>query len=390
MAFLSAAMFVGACEAQASSLQGIVTDSAGVRVVRHESFPRSEALRWSVDPSPAVSIGLLNGPQPYLFSRIVGAVAVEGGYVIADGDSGELRLFGPDGRHVRSAGGSGDGPGEFRQLRWMGRTPGDSILAWDLARRTVALFDPELRYVRTEPLAQAQIYGMQGPSSRFDDGALLVWPFGFATEPNIPGQVQAPRMALAVGRPGSESLDTLVRLPNRPSYVHESGSFERLPFKAYPAFTVDGATVWAGDGSQGVLTRFSRAGVPELILRLPMGGPVGASHVARFRDAALADLTGAERTQRARELAALPFPSAFPAFDLVRTGVDGNVWVRRYPRPDEAGQSWTIFDPSGAVVGWAELPGSVRDFEVGRESILFVHRDDLGVESIRAHPLRRR
>ena len=65
-------------------------------------------------PEPVLQIGERDGESPYLFSRVRGAVRVpDGRIVVLEGESLEIRVFGPDGTHHVSFGRRGDGPLEF-------------------------------------------------------------------------------------------------------------------------------------------------------------------------------------------------------------------------------------------------------------------------------------
>ena len=61
-----------------------------------------------------LEVGEIDGDDPYLFTRIPSIVEDPGGRVIvADMQSHEVRVFGPDGRFLFRFGGQGEGPGEL-------------------------------------------------------------------------------------------------------------------------------------------------------------------------------------------------------------------------------------------------------------------------------------
>lgn len=61
--------------------------------------------------------------------------------VVADGGSRQLRMFTSEGRAVAAFGREGDGPGEFRRVRWVGRCGGPSIVVFDALRQRVTKWD---------------------------------------------------------------------------------------------------------------------------------------------------------------------------------------------------------------------------------------------------------
>ena len=69
---------------------------------------------------------------------------------MANQGSNEIRKFSAHGRFLASAGGDGEGPGEFSNLQQIERV-GDSIIARGIRSR-IALFGPGLEHLRTTRL----------------------------------------------------------------------------------------------------------------------------------------------------------------------------------------------------------------------------------------------
>ena len=90
-------------------------------------------------------------------------------------------------------------------------------------------------------------------------------------------------------------------------------------------------------------------------------------------------------------LAALPLPSALPAFAAIEVDARGHLWVREYAPPGEEGGPplWTVFDPDGIVQGFVETPAGLTIYEMGADYILGKVRDELGVEFVQLWPLDR-
>jgi len=78
----------------------------------------------------------------------IDAAALPGGdLVIADMFTGTVSRIGKSGEQRWVAGGSGEGPGEFRRLYRVGVGPGDTIIAYDLARTEVSVFTGDGKFV---------------------------------------------------------------------------------------------------------------------------------------------------------------------------------------------------------------------------------------------------
>ena len=99
-------------------------DSAGVHIVENARPPADSRLGWRVGEQPALSIGEVDGPDPYLLD-ISDVLRMPGGRIIvADRISRELRAFDTLGVHLATWGGTGEGPGEFTSLVHVDHWPG--------------------------------------------------------------------------------------------------------------------------------------------------------------------------------------------------------------------------------------------------------------------------
>ena len=90
------------------ALQPVVRDSADVRIIENPRPPAGSRLDWRVGAEPAVTIGSVDGEDPYLLSRVRGGFIVpDGRIVVVNGGSNELRVFDALGIHVATWGGQG-------------------------------------------------------------------------------------------------------------------------------------------------------------------------------------------------------------------------------------------------------------------------------------------
>lgn len=67
----------------------------------------------------------------------------DGNLVVADGRAGEVRVFDGRGRHLRTLGRKGEGPGEFQVLTGAWPVPGGGVVAVDRVQRRIVRFDAE-------------------------------------------------------------------------------------------------------------------------------------------------------------------------------------------------------------------------------------------------------
>ena len=60
-------------------------------------------------------IGMLEGPEEYVFGQVSGiAIGPEGTVYVSDDQIPLIRQYGPDGQWLRNIGRSGEGPGEYK------------------------------------------------------------------------------------------------------------------------------------------------------------------------------------------------------------------------------------------------------------------------------------
>jgi len=144
---LGTVLLATACEGRPVPI-ATVTDSAGVRMTITADVPMVFAELATIQ---SVSIGGADASGPTQFFRIQGVyVDLDERLWVADGQSGELRIFEADGTHWKTTGGRGEGPGEFVQIRFLGATAADSVLLGDSGADRITVFDPEGEFVRTE------------------------------------------------------------------------------------------------------------------------------------------------------------------------------------------------------------------------------------------------
>ena len=92
-----------------------------------------------------------------------------------------------------------------------------------------------------------------------------------------------------------------------------------------------------------------------------------------------------------RVFGSVPLAMFFPAFSSVMGDATGYLWVEEYefPREDRPGVLWTVFDPTGRVLGFVETPEVLQIFEIGEDYILGKTEDEFEVEYVQVWPLER-
>ena len=134
----------------------VADDNPDPQVRREVGAPPSSDTIWQVTPEPALVLGRFEELEEQQFYQIRGAVRLSTGVVVVlDGASRELRAFSPDGTHLWTAGGPGDGPGELRNPVHLEKLRGDILQVQDGVARI--RYGPDGSVVAHEQLAVANL-----------------------------------------------------------------------------------------------------------------------------------------------------------------------------------------------------------------------------------------
>lgn len=123
-------LLVGACAPEAPPEPTIAIDRAGVRIVT--SDPTNSDATCRISEEPVLIIGEDEDDENQWFSSIRGMGRLSDGSVVAvDRTAAEVRIFDEAGRHLRSMGRHGEGPGEFADPFILWIAAGDTIWVGD-------------------------------------------------------------------------------------------------------------------------------------------------------------------------------------------------------------------------------------------------------------------
>ena len=402
------ALAFGGCETAATpdSDTAIRTDSAGVMLVEYSSLPPMEESRIAIASEPDLVLGeggAFEGPD-YDFFRIRGVSQVQGGtLVVANNGSRELRFYGADGHFLRSVGGAGDGPGEFRNLfsHWI--MAGDTIVVWDRAAGRLQHFGPDGAVVRSmlwRAETAAPFAGFAGsgePHAVLEDGRVVV----VIQSPSGPTEVpKRPPLLVALHRIDEGGWDSVRVLPGTEDVIRpQDGQFD-YQFGAYTRAAGAGATMAVADVARFRVELFNPDGRPVSILsasvpEIPVTADVIEGQI-EFDVDWFGALT-AERLETQRRRFSPRHAPFLPAIRDIFVDADERIWVERYDVPARGPSRWEVFERDGTWIGRVEMPaGLVRSFvvwvapgfSVASGRLAGVWRDPAtGVESVRVYRL---
>lgn len=363
---------------------------------------------WRIKPEPALVLGQFEELEHQQFYQIRGAVRLSTGVVVVlDGASREMRAFSPDGAHLWTAGGPGDGPGELRNPVHLEKLPGDILQVQDGVARI--RYGPDGSVVAHEQLAVAdllefgQYYAWECPLPSFvGDHVLACSGSGFDA-------AQFPREA-GPWRGEAElallpwSLDSIAGLGT--FLVEEAWALR----PEQPLVIPEGIVVTGGSGLELAFPPMSRKGFfavggwpRKLVVAESRGDFVHAFDLAA--DGALPRVTipirNVRRPPPADELAAaweaastrsrdspeylrehLPAPDSIPNVDDLLVDDEGMVWVGSYRADPSAPRLYHVYDTEGRFMARVAIPADLDVLEIGAGHVLGTTRDELDVERV--------
>lgn len=351
--------------------------TAGSSAARGAWEPGQE---WRV--TREAEIGGASADGPASFARVVDVALDELGRVwVADAQQHEIRVFDPDGRHVRSFGRMGGGPAEFMGIAGMDWGPDGQLWVLDGGNMRFAVYDTAGRLLATH----------RRPSST----VVAPWPLGFDARNRLydlgaarsPGE--APRTLLRSGT-DLQPQDSF-HLPDFETPVLEvvrrqgsTTSVEQVtvPFAGLQEWRVDPeGFVWVGVTDRYRLTRYRWDGTVDRVVerklrpeRIPQGRRRTIANEYR------------EFTRRGGRVDASRVPEFYPVFDGFFFGEDGTLWVKRTSSGgDTTSTRLDVFDRHGAFQGTVSAPRRllISPAPVVRGGrMVGVVQDEDGVESV--------
>ncbi len=369
-----------------------ITQLAPQTIVESDSPGRADLV---LADEPLVRVGLLDGPDEFLFGNITGAVRLEdGSVVIADESIPEVRMFDAGGRHVWTSGRDGEGPGEYKGLWLLRGCLGATITAYDWQLYRITELDSDGVVTDTRGFDGAGPYGVPACSPD-GDVVFTAWP---DTEWEL---TQAKgtryRWEMSLTRERDDNVMTLRSgIPGTERYIYsEYGASMPVTWGRDMAFAVTVTGVWYGSADDyelehvdwnGGITRVARWNGPDL--------EVTREHLNRYRDAYLARYETAEE-RRSFERETWPeirdgLSESFPAY--VSGGLlplpDGSVWVVPHAWRDLGGRAeFHLLGPDGTWLHRLMIPSGRTLLDAGPGWVLLLERGEFDEQSVAVYEL---
>lgn len=141
-----------------------------------ETHSEREVTSALVTLPPIEGVTLPNGGEEPSVGMPAGVALLSGGRVaLVDQFSLRLHVFDAAGQHLGSAGGKGEGPGQFQNVFGMASVGGDSIGVWDGTLRRLSIFTGDAKFVRVERMEFTDSMSVgRKLLGRFNDGRFVM------------------------------------------------------------------------------------------------------------------------------------------------------------------------------------------------------------------------
>ena len=331
---------------------------------RNGLWDEGEALRLVED----LRIGEVDAEGPYQFGQIAQVTFGPGGEILVlEAQAQEVRTFDARGRHVRTIGGKGGGPGELRGAIGLSWDDDHNLWVTEIGNARYSVFDSTGSYLTSH--------------RRDIPGVVRPWMGGFGVDGMLYDVLArgAPDgtfhfVYYALGRSASieDSLPALAYTPSEAAAVPGSASLlaPRLTFRLSPE-----GSIWFGMTDEYLLYQRDFGGDT---LRIVTRVIDRESFSEAEKDSMLAEAARyVPRTFPRSQL-----PEVRPVFQRLVVDDTGRLWVQRSARPQESGTTFDLFAADGIFLGEVHSPVLLEWMTppvVRGDYLLGVTTDSLGV-----------
>lgn len=389
-------VLVGCGGEDAPSHPAVRRDSAGILIIENQARI-SEIPTAPLRSPPVLALGVLEGDPAQQFNTIVGAYRLgDGTLVVGDQGSREIRLFDRNGRHLKTVGGRGGGPGEFSMLASLDRIRGDTLVASDWPIGTLSWFASSGEYIDGTRIGPY----WPGISGRvLADGSLLadIYPGGshgdelesWAVLGTVP-EFRPRGYLVRVSRDGRH-VDTLSAVAGdqwfKSGQPRVSLVVRPMPFARTTKLAWTAEEVFLGDTGRPEIVVVDYTGRVRRIIRWVANVPaVTERDREAYEEETMESLRQPERAADYRRwLAEVPYSEHKPAFRSLLADDGGRLWIQMW----DSGRSsaWLVFSADGTLERLVTGPPGLELFDIDAGYAVGVAKDSLDLEYVRIYRL---
>lgn len=348
-------------------------------------LPRSAAAQAGpIAATPSAVIHATSPDGDVVIERIVDADLLPGGgVVVADGPANTLLFFDTTGKLVRRAGGTGDGPGEFRRL-WGVEVCGGGVIGYELSAPTLTRYSASGQYRDTRQLDTPFV--AMTPVRCVTAGAVVGVTNLRPRADGSPGDILTPMdgRLRVIDSSGTGRMDIVAR-PVIEMLRMGGGGVPR-PLGARLSYAALGPDLLIGTGEDSTV-RLIRRG-EQTIVALPLRRQTIRTADRTVEQERWAELVPPSRREAVMELfRSDPGPQAAPFYREMLSAPGGQVWLLTSP-PADPRPTWTITD-GRRLLGAVTLPVDGSLLAIGSDRTLILVTDDDGEQRLQIHRIAR-
>ena len=349
--------------------------------------------RWSVDPTPMLTLGESQADTNDMFTQVVGATRLpDGRMLVGDLGSYALRLFSADGKLVRRFGRKGAGPGEIGYLKALLRC-GDSVVTVDIDGNRTSVFTLGGEYVRVFRFSSPQT-GRPPYTTACNSRNEFVH-YGWEQREDMKGGAYRPMVPLWLSKADTVTPAAIATIAGAERYGQvvdkQLRGVRPLPLGKQTAIAIGSDRVYVATGDTYEIAVYDFAGKPRPSIRdsRPVQ-PTTRADIDHLKALATALATPSRQAAIERDLDAMPLPNVLPAYTALLVDRAGLLWAQDYPRSTSPTAAWTVFDVGTRRVATVGLPTHLEVYEIGDDYVLGRFLDpNEAVPQVRLYRLRR-
>ena len=356
--------------------------------------------QWTLSPSPTLTIED-DGTPATQFVRIVGVARLSNGNIaVANRGTNDIRIFDARGRHVATFGRTGEGPGEFRRLDWVGRS-GDTLWFFDsgVMRVSGVLVKDRAELAGITRIIATGNRGSFRVTGRLADGRFVATTNVSPTFEGSPGVHRYPGSAGIIVATGDGEVNWLGDFKSAANFVHNpTGDVKQaatgpIAFSPWLYSATTSAHVWIGDSGGDSVVVVRGRDLSRVTIRVPFERRVPSRDLVnrtREEELALNKTSPVSKDFTEAKFSAKYLPELLPFFESLLPGLQDEVWILEYTGNRQSPAKYVVLDANGRPKGSVTVPGGSRIREAGLDYVILVHQDQDEVESVRVHRLQRR
>lgn len=367
---------------------GLRSDSAGVTIVEHSLGPSDAAARVTarLDDQALFRVDSIPRAQNSELFQLGFVAFMDGGQlVVAHRSKKELLLFESDGSFLKSVGGDGSGPGEFRGVEGPWKLAGNHFGVADQGLGRITIYAWPDRIVRT--ISFAGNYPPGVPSTPFATygitrtGTTIFWgALGIAATPGI----SRPEMSIVSLDSAGNGARVGPPRPGMEQYVAIDGqpgvTVMFNPMGPAPLVAACGDRVAIAENQSYQVNLTSTTGDVVMIVRadVPRHNATDSDYIEGSRE--YLEMVGRKSDndilETARAMASSPFA---PVLRNIRCEASGAFWVEEFPDYSGNRRRVVAYEPDGSMRHSLWLPLNMRILGVDgdRMALLVLDEDDV-------------